>query len=75
MKKMDFISGITQETSSPIKLNFIRSRNNMMVWRQIEKRQGMTFMRLKQRQIISVVGDGPLDLKDCKGGIDDERIC
>jgi len=47
-----------------MKFNFMKSRNNVVIWKQIEKRDGKTFMRIKQRPIVSV-----------KGGMDNERIC
>ena len=41
-----------------MKFNYMKIRNNIFTWRQIEKRDGMTFMRAKSRPFISIRGDG-----------------
>lgn len=36
------------------KLNFIKTGNSLLKWKQVEVRNGRTFMRFKQRGMISV---------------------
>ncbi|MBD3313777.1 hypothetical protein GF345_05015 [Candidatus Woesearchaeota archaeon] len=37
-----------------MKFNYMKIRNNVFTWRQIERKDGMTFMRAKSRPFISI---------------------
>ena len=50
-----------------MKLNYMRMKKNVLTWRQVERRDGRTFMRMKSRPYISVRGP--------EKGVHDERIC
>ena len=39
-----------------MKINFIRTKGNKLRWRQIEKREGFVFMRMKVRPVVVVTG-------------------
>ena len=37
--------------------NFIRTQNNRLKWRQVERKEGAFFMRMKSRALIFVKGE------------------
>ncbi len=37
-----------------MKLNYMRMRRNVLSWRQVEKKAGRVFMRMKTRAVITV---------------------
>ncbi|MCX8147493.1 MAG: hypothetical protein N3D84_03430 [Candidatus Woesearchaeota archaeon] len=40
--------------NNAIKMNFMKVKRNIFRWKQIEKRNGMIFMRIKQRPFIVI---------------------
>lgn len=46
-----------------MKLNFVKIKNGIMQWKQIEKKNGKTFMRIKRRlNPILAVRNGSVQL-------------
>ncbi len=40
-----------------MKLNYMKMKGGLFVWKQIETENGVTFMRLKRRYPVQVSGD------------------